>query len=315
MIINRRQLRIKVLQMLYSFEQTESANLRSFEKKLADSIDETHNLYLYYLLLLIEFKSLAEQKIEDSKSKLRPNEKDLNPSLVFVENPILLSLAENPELKKLFAKKSISWSSEMDMVRAIFNKIRSSDLYLEYVKNSNPDLNSEISFILKLFKNYVVNDELLLSYLEEKSIYWIEDVDLVASMILKSFKRSKDSNGKVNILPLFKEEKEERLFFKDLFHNSIMKKEEIDKIIRDHTKNWDIERIALMDILLMRLAVAEVTTFSSIPVKVTLNEYIELAKQYSTNKSNFFINGILDQSFLDLKTEGKIKKIGRGLLE
>lgn len=315
MIINRRQLRIKVLQMLYSYEQTEDANLRSFEKKLAGSIDETYDLYLYYLLLLIEFKWLAEQKIEVSKSKIRPDEKDLNPNLVFVDNPILVSLAENQELKKILNRRSISWSSEMDLVRALFNKIRSSDFYHQYIDSSKSDLNSDVSFILKLFKNFVVNDELLLSYFEEKSIYWIEDVDLVASMIIKSFKRSKETKGKVEILSLFKEKKEEQMFYKDLFHNSIIKKDEIDKIIRDHTKNWDIERIALMDILLMRLAVAEVTSFSSIPIKVTLNEYIELAKQYSTNKSNFFINGILDQSFSDLKSEGKIKKTGRGLIE
>ena len=315
MIINRRQLRIKVLQMLYSYEQTEDANLSSFEKKLVNTIYETHDLYLYYLLLLIEFKSLAEKKIEESKSKLRPAEKDLNPSLVFVDNPLLVSLVENQNLNKLFKKRSISWSSEMDLVRSVFNKIRTSNLYLDYIENDKQDLQTDISFILKLFKDFVVNDEIILSYFEERSIYWIEDVDLVASMIVKSFKRSKNTKGNVEILSLFKEEKEERLFFKDLFHNSIIKKDEIDKVIRDHTKNWDIDRIALMDILLMRLAVTEVTTFSSIPIKVTLNEYIELAKQYSTNKSNFFINGILDQSFTDLKSEGKIKKIGRGLLE
>ncbi|RLD23061.1 MAG: transcription antitermination factor NusB [Bacteroidetes bacterium] len=314
MIINRRQLRIKVLQMQYSYEQTEDANLRSFETKLTKSIEETYNLYLYYLLLLVEFKSLAEQKIEESKSKLRPDKKDLNPSLVFVENPLLVSLTENQELKKILSKRSISWSSEMDLVRTLFNKIRTSDVYLQYLESDVSELNSDVSFILKLFKTFVVNDELLLSYFEEKSIFWIDDVDLVASMIIKSFKRSKETNGKVAILPLFKEEKEERLFFKNLFRNAIKQKNEIDQIIRDHTKNWDIERIALMDILLMRLAVAEVTTFSSIPIKVTLNEYIELAKQYSTNKSNFFINGILDQSFSDLKSEGKIKKTGRGLL-
>lgn len=315
MIINRRQLRIKVLQMLYSYEQTDDAGLGLFEKKLTNSIAETYNLYLYYLLLLIEFKSLAEQKIEDSKNKLRPVEKDLNPSLVFVRNRVLVSLTQNQKLKKLFSKNSISWSSEMDMVKATFNKIRSSDLYLDYLEKNDADLNTDVVFIVKLFKDYVVNDDVLLSYFEERSIYWIEDIDLVASMIVKSFKRSKEKNGEVGILPLFKEEKEETTFYKELFHNSIVNSDEIDKIIRDHTKNWDIERIALMDILLMRLAVTEVTTFSSIPIKVTLNEYIELAKQYSTNKSNFFINGILDKSFSDLKDQGKIKKTGRGLME
>jgi len=315
MIINRRQLRIKVLQMLYSFEQTDDAMLGLFEKKLAKSIDETYNLYLYYLLLLIEFKSLAEQKIANSKNKLRPGKKDLNPSLLFIKNPVLVSLAENQKLKKLFTKNSISWSSEMGLVRTVFNKIRSSDLYNQYTDRDNSELDADVAFIVKMFKDLMVNDDVLLSYLEEKSIYWIEDIDLVASMIVKSFKRSKETKGNVAIIPLFKEEKEEKTFFKKLFHNSIVNREEIDTIIRDHTKNWDIERIALMDILLMRLAVTEVTTFSSIPVKVTLNEYIELAKQYSTNKSNFFINGILDKSFSDLKEEGKIKKTGRGLIE
>jgi N utilization substance protein B len=315
MIINRRQLRIKVLQMLYSFEQSEGSQLGLFEKNLTNSINETYKLYLYYLLLLIEFKSLAEQKIDDSKNKLRPKEKDLNPSLIFIQNPILVSLAENQKLKKLFTKNSISWSSEMVMVRLIFNKIRNSDLYLKYIDEDNSDVNSDINFIIKIFKDYIINSEILLSYIEEKSIFWIEDIDLVASMIVKSFKRSKETKGAVKILSLFKEEKEEKAFYKKLFHNSIVNSDEIDKIIRDHTKNWDIERIALMDILLMRLAVSEVTTFPSIPVKVTLNEYIELAKQYSTNKSNFFINGILDKSFSDLKEEGKIKKTGRGLME
>ena len=314
MIINRRQLRIKVLQMLYSFEQTDDGMLGLFEKKLAKSIDETYNLYLYYLLLLIEFRSLAEQKNTDSKSKLRPVKNDLNPSLLFVENPVLLSLTENKKLKKLFSKHSISWSSEMDLVRTVFNRIRNSDLYLQYIDRKEPELETDVAFIVKMFKDLVVNDEVLLSNLEEKSIYWIEDIDLVASMIIKSFKRSKETTGTVAILSLFKEEKEEKHFFKSLFHNSIVNREKIDKVIRDHTKNWDIERIALMDILLMRLAVTEVTTFSSIPIKVTLNEYIELAKLYSTNKSNFFINGILDKSFSDLKDEGKINKTGRGLI-
>jgi N utilization substance protein B len=315
MIINRRQLRIKVLQMLYSYELNGDSSLGLFEKKLNQSINESYNLYLYYLSILIEFRSLAERKIEDSKNKLRPEVKDLKPSLLFVQNPVLVSLTDNKKLKKLFTKNSISWSSEMGLVRAVFNKIHSSDLYQKYIDENNPDLIASVNFIVKMFKDYVVNSEVLLSYMEEKSIFWIEDIDLIASMIVKSLKRSKENNGVVEILSLFKEEKEEKAFYKNLFHNAIVNRDKIDKIIRDHTKNWDIERIALMDILLMRLAVSEVTTFSSIPIKVTLNEYIELAKQFSTNKSNIFINGILDKSFSDLKEQGEIKKTGRGLME
>jgi len=315
MIINRRQLRTKVLQMLYAYEQTDDAKLSVFEKNLSGSIEKMYHLYLLYLLLLIEFKELAARKIEESKKKFRPSKDDLSPSYNFIENRLLVDLTDNVKLKNKMTKNGVSWSSEMDMVRAVFNKIRNSGLYQEYLAQENPGLDEDAAFLIKMFKDFVVNNEVLLSYFEEQSIYWIEDIDLVASMIVKSFKRAKKTEGHVELLDLFKDEKDEKKFYKQLFHQAVMRSDEIDEIIKIHTKNWEIERIALMDVLLMRLAVTEAIVFSSIPVKVTLNEYIELAKQYSTNKSNFFINGVLDKAFISLKAVGKIKKSGRGLLE
>jgi len=201
------------------------------------------------------------------------------------------------------------------LVKTMVNKIRNEDFYKEYLESDDKSIENDIKFAIELFKKHIVNSELMYAYMEDQSIFWIDDIDLVASMIVKSFKRSKDEVGQVQILELFKEEKEEREFYRQLFTKSINQREDIDTIIREHTNNWDIERIALMDILLMRLAVTEAINFKSIPVKVTLNEYIELAKQYSTAKSNSFVNGILDKSFEDLKEKGKIKKVGRGLIE
>lgn len=315
MIINRRQLRIKVLQQLYAFEQTEEASLKVFEKNLDHSVDKMYDLYYFYLLLLIEIRNLAEQKILDAKNKYVPSDKDLNPSLRFVNNRLLKSLAENPILMSRIQERSISWSGEMDLVKSLFNKIRKEEIYLNYLESDDDSVDADVQFVVDLFKKHIVNDEVVYAYFEDQSIFWIDDIDLVASMILKSFKRSRDEMGQVKILDLFKEEKEERDFYQKLFHNSVMKRDEVDAIIREHTNNWDIERIALMDILIMRLAVTEAMTFKSIPIKVSLNEYIELAKQYSTNKSNSFVNGILDKSFEELKEKGLIKKTGRGLIE
>lgn len=315
MIINRRQLRIKVLQQLYAFELDGEASLRVYEKNLNHSIEKMYDLYYYYLLLLIELRILAEQKNLEGKSKYVPSEKDLNPSQRFLNNRLIKSLAENPILTHRLQERGISWSNEMDLVRGLFKKIREEEFYKEYLESKDHSVEADVLFTIELFKKHIVNNELIYTYFEDQSIFWIDDIDLVASMILKSFKRSRETEGQVEILDLFKEEKEEREFYKKLFKEAVNKKEEVDAIIREHTNNWDIERIAMMDILLMRLAVTEAITFNSIPIKVSLNEYIELAKQYSTNKSNSFVNGILDKSFQELKKSGKIKKIGRGLIE
>lgn len=315
MIINRRQLRIKVLQQLYAFELDGEASLRVYEKNLSHSIEKMFDLYYYYLLLIIELRILAEQKNLEGKSKHVPSEKDLNPSQRFVNNRLIKSLAENPVLAHRLQERGISWANEMDLVKGLFKKIRDEEFYKEYLDSNDNSVEADVLFTIELFKKHIVNNELIYTYFEDQSIFWIDDIDLVASMIIKSFKRSRDTEGQVEILDLFKEEKEEREFYKKLFKEAVNKKEEVDAIIREHTNNWDIERIAMMDILLMRLAVTEAITFNSIPVKVSLNEYIELAKQYSTNKSNSFVNGILDKSFQELKKSGKIQKTGRGLIE
>ncbi len=315
MIINRRQLRIKVLQQLYAFELDGDASVRVFEKNLDYSIEKMFDLYYHFLLLIIELRFLAEKKSHEGKSKLVPSKQDLNPSLRFINNRLFKSLAENPILTKRIQDRGISWSSEMDLVKGLFNRIRKEEFYKEYLESSDDSVEADVKFAITLFKKHITNDEVVYAYFEDQSIFWIDDIDLVASMIIKSFKRSRENLGQVEILDLFKEEKEEREFYRKLFHEAVMQKETSDSIIKEHTNNWDIERIALMDILIMRLAVTEVMKFKSIPIKVTLNEYIELAKQYSTSKSNSFVNGILDKSFQELKKSGKIIKTGRGLIE
>ena len=315
MVINRRQLRIKVLQMLYAFEQSGGGSMSKFEKELDKSVEKTYDLYLYYLLLLVELRNQAIQRLEDAKNKYIQTEEDLNPRLNFINNKVLMSLAENTEFLHLCKARGISWDAESELVRSLFIRIRQTELYNDYLSQPQAGAEGDINFLVKLYKKHIANDRILLDYFEEKSIYWLDDIDLVASMVIKHLKKSKEFGGNMQLPSLFNNEEDERNFYRKLFHNALIHKEEYDKIIRDHTQNWDIERIARMDILLMRLAVTEVITFEDIPVKVTLNEYIELAKQYSTSKSNFFINGILDKVFDDLKKQGKIRKSGRGLIE
>jgi len=315
MIINRRQLRIKVLQQLYAFELNEEASITVFEKNLSHSIEKMYDLYYYFLLLIIELRLLAEQKMQEGKGKHVPSEKDLNPSLRFINNRLLKSIGKNPILAVRLQERGISWANEMDIVKGLYKRVRESEFYNEYLDSNEDSIENDVKFAVELFKKHIVNNEIVYAYFEDQSIYWIDDIDLVGSMIIKSFKRAKENMGEVELLDLFKEEKEERDFYKSLFHQAVVRREEVDSIIKEHTNNWDIERIALMDILIMRLAVTEAMVFNSIPMKVTLNEYIELAKQYSTSKSNSFVNGILDKSFQELKKSGKIKKTGRGLIE
>jgi N utilization substance protein B len=273
MIINRRQLRIKVLQQLYAFELDEEASLRVFEKNLDHSIEKMVDLYYYFLLLIIELRNLAEEKIIKGKEKHIPSEKDLNPSLRFVNNRVFKSLAENPILLSRLQERGISWADEMGLVKLVFKKVIEKDFYNEYLESTDNSIESDVKFAIELFKKHIVNNEIVYTFFEDKSIFWIDDIDLVASMIVKSFKRSKDNLGQIEILDLFKEEKEEKEFYKRLFKEAILNKEETDAIIREHTNNWDMDRIAMMDILLMRLAVTEVIAFHSIPIKVSLNEY------------------------------------------
>lgn len=314
-MLNRRHLRIKVMQALYAFYQSGNSNLAKGEKELFHSIDRIYDLYIYYLQLFDEINDFARHRIDENKKKRLPSPADLNPNTRFIDNAIFNLVANNEALLMATKTRKISWADDGDLVKKIYREIVASEEYDEYMNLEEVGFDIDRQFALKVFKKYIANSEAIHDLFEERSIYWNDDIDLMCSMVIKTVKLlTEDSDPNYPLLPLYKDADDEIQFVKDLFRRSILEDDAHEALIQEKTQNWEVDRIASMDILLMKMAITEVLHFDSIPVKVTLNEFIEISKFYSTPKSNVFINGILDKVFEDLKEAGKIKKIGRGLM-
>lgn len=314
-MLNRRHLRIKILQAIYAFTQSDDGNLSRGEKELMFSISKMYEMYIYLLLICDELLASAEGIIADGKKKRLPSEEDLNPNTKFIDNKLLHLLRENRMLNRKADTLKLGWTTEREMVKKLFKDLRKTEEYQAYMANPERSFAEDREVVIRLFKRHIINHEPLQFFFEERSIFWIDDLDLAASMAIKTLKSfSEDSDSGQELLPLYKDEEDELDFVKTLFRKSIVQSDENMGMIKEHTQNWEIERIAMMDIILMKMALTEVREFSHIPVKVTLNEYIEISKFYSTPKSNGFINGILDKLFTELKDAGKIKKVGRGLI-
>ena len=313
-MLNRRHLRIKILQSFYAYYQSDNQSYPAGEKELSHSINKMYDMYLYLLLIFSELKRHASIKIEETKrSKFLENNTELL-NLNFVNNKLILALEESTQLKSIAKDSKISWVGdvEQDLIKKIYKSIVESDIFKEILADNNQDFKSNKLQLCNLFKNEVCNHDLLHHFFEEKSIYWHDDLDHIASMVIKTFKSIEFEQDDF-VLSLWKDDEQDYTI--ELFRKAILQKEENDKLLEKYTKNWESDRLAKMDLLLMNLAITEAKEFSSIPLKVTLNEYIEISKFYSTPKSNGFINGVLDKLFADLKKEGSIVKMGRGLIE
>lgn len=318
-MINRRHLRIKVLQALYAFFQEENSDFVKAEKQLLNNIERIIDLYIYLMLSFNEVKLFAEARIEEGRNKLQPTPEDLNPNRKFVDNRIFAIIDELPDLRRESEKRKINWNT--DVKREIFRKIflagRESESYTLYMNNGENSFEDDKAFAVAFFKEAIANSSYLLTFFEEENINWIDDIDLMCSMVIKSikaFKESPDEDKPNALLDFYTEDKEEIEFMKALFRKSIQDYEQNQVLIDDLAKNWELDRIAKMDLLLMSMAITEMMSFPTIPVNVSLNEYIEISKYYSTPKSNTFINGILDKAIVQLQKEGKINKAGRGLV-
>jgi N utilization substance protein B len=320
-MLSRRHLRIKVLQALYAFTVSSNDRLDLGEKELLRSLDKLYEIYIYQLSLIIEIVNFARKRLEENKLKFFPTEDDLNPSTRFIENRLYEKLVNNVDFQNYIQKFRINWSDQEDMIRKFMTQIRESSDYKEYLNAPECTFEDDKEIFVKIFKKFLAKSEILQFYYEEKSIYWSDDFhasNLLAIKTIKSWESSWDDRVK---LPLFfnnggsKKNHEDKDFIINLFRKTILRSEEYDKLIDDKVKNWEMDRIAVMDVLLIKMALVEILESPSIPVKVTLNEYIELAKSYSTPKSKIFVNGILDKLIVDLKSQQKIKKTGRGLME
>lgn len=315
-MLNRRYLRIKIMQALYAFFQSDNQDLPKAERELFSGIDKMYDLYIYQLAFILELKHVAQTLIEDAKNKRLPSEEDLNPNLKFVENKLIARLEENIHLKREMNNRKISWNNEFELVKKVFNLIKASDQFAKYMNVSDDSYKTDRMFIVEVFTEFMADHELLNHFYEEKNLHWGDDIYVVNPAIVKFLESYKqDAAPDYALLPLYKDREEDMQFVKELFRETILKDEETKKLIAEKTKNWEVERIAMMDVLLMQMAMTEVLCFSSIPVKVTLNEFIEISKTYSTPKSKVFINGILDKLIVDFKAENKIVKTGRGLME
>ncbi|WP_340113814.1 transcription antitermination factor NusB [Maribellus mangrovi] len=313
-MISRRIIRTKVLQVLYAYYSSEEKSINNTEKELFFCIQKAYELYHYLFDLVIEMADYAENRIEIKKNKHQPSYDDLHPNTKFISNQVIAQLRQNKQLMTYLNQKKLSWKDNPELIKELYLMMTESEMYEKYMNDGNRSYLDDRKFIERLFNKIILLSEDLYQVLEEKSIYWNDDVDFVVSMIVKTLKRFNElTNAEHRLMPMYKDQ-EDRDFTKDLLRKAIINHDELRELIKEHSKNWDVERIAFMDILIMQLAITEFLYFPTIPTKVSLNEYIELSKFYSTEKSRNFINGILDKTLKDLKRSEKINKAGRGLI-
>jgi transcription antitermination protein NusB len=313
-MISRRLLRIKALMALYAFNRREDDNLTQAETELMFSIGKSYDLYHYLLLLVLEVADIAGEKIDQALQKRMPSPEDLNPKRRFIDNQLIAQLRKNLAFKAYISSKKLSWVNNAHIPRLLYNKMIVWEVYEEYMALEHNNYLSDKKFTINLIIELFSKSEDLHSNLEEQSIYWNDDMEYISSMVEKTLKKFKaDSGEKTPLMPLFKNDEDEE-FVKILFRKAILHSKKCSELIDKNTTNWEVDRIALMDILVMQLAITEILEFPEIPVKVTLNEYIEIAKYYCTSKSSTFVNGILDNIVKEIRDEGLFNKFGRGLV-
>lgn len=310
-MLSRHFLRVKVLQSLYAYIVTENSSLDIAEKELDKSISETYDLEVYLFSSLLEMRDIAENQIEDAKGKFFPTEEEKNPNMRFVNNELLHQLSENTELTKAIEKLKINWSDQRDLLKRILNKFKASNSYKDYMSKEEITYDDDKKAVIQLLKNYLLKNESFLDYLAELKLYWESDFQYVGLSFLKFLKEFKqsDSASKSITKSFGFDEKEIRDFALDLFRKCISHYDEFDSMFDKHIENWDKERIAFMDTLIIKMGLVELVYCPEIPVRVTLNEYIEMAKEFSTERSNLFVNGLLDRFLIDLRAAGKIRKL------
>jgi len=313
-MISRRQLRIKALQSLYAYYKTGREDMRRSEKELHFNIEKAYELYHYLLLLIIDVVLYAESRIELAQNKRIPTEQDLNPNRRFVENRLIGQLRNNAHLLRYVEQHKLNWVNHPELIREIYRRLIESEEYAAYMEAEENSYADDKRLLTFVYSHLIFSSDLLDSILEEQSIFWNDDLEFITSMIVKTFKKFKEEDGADKALMELYKNEEDKDYVVKLYRQTILHRDEYVEYIKLNTRNWDLDRIAFMDILIMQIAIAELIAFPSIPTKVTLNEYLEISKFYSTNKSNIFINGVLDKVVMQLKEGKKIVKTGRGLI-
>ncbi len=319
-MLSRRHFRIKVMQALYAYSLVEN-NIDVAERNLLLRIEKIYDLYLYLLLTLLNIHDFARRRMEDAKLKYLPSAEEINPNTKFLENQIIKQIESNNFFIAETGKRKISMTDETELFRKLFLQIKDSPEYNAYMESDEHSHNDDKKFIQSILTNYIFDQPDLQSLFEEKNIFWSDDYDVAVMMVMKTISSLNDlSEPTTPLAKIYKQTStenpdEDKEFVKQLFRKTIINDKLYEEMIMGKTKNWEADRIATIDFLLMKMALCELLEFPTIPVKVTLNEYIDIAKEYSTINSKIFINGILDKIVISLKEENKIKKTGRGLKE
>ncbi len=319
-MLNRRQLRIKALQSIYAHLQSGSDDLAGTEKILMGNINRLYDLYVYLLSFMVEIVRFAEASLEASKNKYIPTPDDLNPNTRFVDNRFIKNLDANKDFRRKEDALKINWKDAEEIVRRVVHDFRSSKEYKEYMQSEHSGFKQDKEILVKLIRNHLIFNDVLRSYFEEINFMWSEDYYMALALVIKTLHDTKPSWGVDDPLPpLFKTDpmtgaNEDKKFLVDLLRLTVLNRERFDKIIEGKLHNWEFDRIAVMDLILMRMAMTEIFEMPSIPLKVTLNEAIELAKHFSSPRSSVFVNGLLDRTIAEGLREKTIVKTGRGLV-
>ena len=314
-MLNRRHIRVKVMQSIYAMHQNGSDSIEKEEKFLLFSIENILDLYLIMLSALIEIRKKEVVFLEKSAEKHLATKEERDPNKKFVNNAIFDLLEENNSLSVALETRNINnWSENDDYILLLLAAIKESELYENYMANDKNTFEEDKNFIVDVFTELIAPNEKLYDYLEDHKLTWIDDIPMVNTQIVKQLKGLKSATDDSLRVPKLYKDTEDREYVFNLFRKTVLNEADLAKEFIDKTPNWDVERIAEIDTIILKMAICEFLKFPSIPVKVTINEYLEIAKEYSTPKSSIFINGILDNLVKELTLSKKLVKTGRGLM-
>lgn len=314
-MLNRRHIRIKVMQTLFAFDGNEASNFNTDQKFLMESMDGMYDLYLLMMSLFIEIHKKSEDQYKKLQNRLSVDSNKVKPTKHLVNNKLLLKISNNKFLLESITNRKINlWDLDFEYVDIIYKNIVKSDLFSTYTKKQNPNFEDDKYFIVEIFKTIIASNDKLYDYLEDKKITWIDDLPIINTNLLKLLKQVKSNSSDGYFLPELYKDDDDKQFAIQLFQKTILNKAELSQAMVGKTTNWDSDRLANIDSLLITMAICEFQKFPSIPIKVTINEYLEIAKEYSTPKSSTFINGVLDNLAKEYQNNGSLNKVGRGLV-
>ena len=313
-MLTRRHIRVKVLQSVYAYNQSEQKDLEKQEKFLLYNMGQMQDLYLLTLQLFIALRDQAENYLIVSQKKHLATDLEKNPSRIFIDNELISLINSNEQFADLIKKRKLNyWEDDSEYVTIIFNDLKEKDWYQKFLTKKESSFSEDKDFLIKIFKEVIAPNEKLYEYLEDKRLTWLDDFPLVNTLVLKMLQKASLKNINAILIPEVYKNKEDREYALQLLQKVILNEEELSEVIDKKTPNWDKDRIAEIDMIILKMGISEFLFFPSIPVRATINEYLEVSKEYSTPKSSIFINGILDKMVKDLTAEDKLNKIGRGL--